>query len=65
MIKEKTFDEFQKLIDFFHKKFEKKKVNYIYNYPQKNIQENYLIEYKINLKLFFIKLLTSKRKYKF
>ena len=33
--RKKTFNEIQKLIDFFHKKFEKKKVNYIYNYPQK------------------------------
>ena len=65
MTKKKTFNEFQKLIDFFHKKFEKKMSIIFITTLKKNIQENYLIEYKINLKLFFIKLLTSKRKYKF
>ena len=63
--RKKTFNEIQKLIDFFIKNLKKKRSIIFIITLKKNIQENYLIEYKINLKLFFIKLLTSKENINF
>ena len=53
--------KFQKLIDFFHKKFEKKKVNYIYNYPQKKYSRKLFNRIQNKSKIIFHKTFNFKK----